>query len=152
MRFRHSRAAIGVKDSLHKDVFLCESTEPLIRRMLRASTLSHRERLSVKVEDMSSHKRRPLGLEWRASSWTVTFVIGLGSSPLSIIAGSVEIHTIYHILLGIAVDLLVYSVIISVMPFHLEHLGYSKISSRTGWLLFAFVSLASWKIYTHSKH
>ncbi|KAH9486666.1 MFS-type transporter ppzB [Psilocybe cubensis] len=62
--------------------------------------------------------RRPIGLKWRSSSWMVTFVIGL----------------------GVAVDLLVYSMIIPVIPFHLERLGHSSISSMTGWLLFAFAT------------
>ncbi|KAF8203168.1 MFS general substrate transporter [Pholiota molesta] len=61
-------------------------------------------------------KSRPLCLKWRSSAWTVTFIIGL----------------------GIAVDLLVYSIIIPVMPFHLERLGYSNVSSLSGWLLFAY--------------
>ncbi|KAJ3506089.1 hypothetical protein NLJ89_g7065 [Agrocybe chaxingu] len=59
---------------------------------------------------------KPIGLEWRSSSWLVTAVIGL----------------------GIAVDLLVYSIIIPVMPFQLVLLGYSNVSSLTGWLLFAY--------------
>ena len=40
-------------------------------------------------------------------------------------------------------DLLVYSIIIPVLPFHLETLGYNGISSLIGWLLFAFVSILS---------
>ncbi|KAF9045166.1 MFS general substrate transporter [Panaeolus papilionaceus] len=67
----------------------------------------------------SKSNKQPAGLTWRASSWFVTFVIGL----------------------GIAVDLLVYSIIIPVMPFQLEALGYDNISSRTSWLLFAWVML-----------
>ncbi|KAF8665112.1 hypothetical protein AX16_000579 [Volvariella volvacea WC 439] len=35
-------------------------------------------------------------------------------------------------------DLLVYSIIIPVMPFQLERLGYSNVSSLAGWLLFAY--------------
>ncbi|KDR85264.1 hypothetical protein GALMADRAFT_52881 [Galerina marginata CBS 339.88] len=66
----------------------------------------------------SQTQRRPIALKWRSSSWTITFVIGL----------------------GIAVDLLVYSTIIPVMPFHLEQLGYSNVAALTGWLLFAYAS------------
>jgi MFS family permease len=40
---------------------------------------------------------------------------------------------------GISTDLLVYSCIIPVMPFQLQKLGYSDVSSRVGWLLFAYV-------------
>lgn len=53
---------------------------------------------------------------WRSSYWFVAAVIGL----------------------GILTDCLVYSVVISVMPFHLERLGYSSASSLTGWILFAY--------------
>lgn len=38
-------------------------------------------------------------------------------------------------------DLTVYSIIIPVMPFQLERLGYTDVSSLTGWLLFSFVRL-----------
>ncbi|KAF8973801.1 major facilitator superfamily domain-containing protein [Flammula alnicola] len=61
---------------------------------------------------------KPVGLKWRSSSWMITFVIGL----------------------GIAVDLLVYSIIIPVMPFQLERLGYTGVAALTGWLLFAYAS------------
>ena len=44
------------------------------------------------------------------------------------------------IFLGIATDLLVYSIIIPVIPFQLEKLGYSDISALTGWLLFCYAS------------
>ena len=36
-------------------------------------------------------------------------------------------------------DITVYSIIIPVLPFRLEALGYSGVSSLVGWLLFAFV-------------
>jgi hypothetical protein len=41
---------------------------------------------------------------------------------------------------GIGTDLLIYSLVIPVVPFQLEKLGYSGVSNLTGWLLFAFVS------------
>ncbi|KJA29370.1 hypothetical protein HYPSUDRAFT_32786 [Hypholoma sublateritium FD-334 SS-4] len=63
-----------------------------------------------------SAQKAPVGLKWRSSVWMITFVIGL----------------------GIAVDLTVYSIIIPVMPFQLERLGYTDVSSLTGWLLFSF--------------
>ena len=46
----------------------------------------------------------------------------------------------YEMRLGIAIDLLVYSVVIPVMPFQLERLQYSNVAALTGWLLFAFAS------------
>ncbi|KAF8912925.1 major facilitator superfamily domain-containing protein [Gymnopilus junonius] len=67
---------------------------------------------------MTSAKNDLKGLLWRSSSWTITFVVGL----------------------GIAVDLLVYSVVIPVMPFQLERLGFSNVAARTGWLLFAYAT------------
>lgn len=41
---------------------------------------------------------------------------------------------------GVAVDVIVYSIIIPVIPFQLEHLGYTGISALSGWLLFAYVN------------
>lgn len=59
---------------------------------------------------------RPLGLRWRSSYWFTTFVVGL----------------------GIAIDVVVYSIIIPVVPFQLQRLGYTGVSTLTGWLLFAY--------------
>ncbi|KAF8213645.1 major facilitator superfamily domain-containing protein [Mycena galopus ATCC 62051] len=58
----------------------------------------------------------PIGLKWRCSSAFTTLIVGL----------------------GVATDLLVYSIIIPVMPFQLERLGYHSVSALTGWLLFAY--------------
>ncbi|KAJ6519322.1 major facilitator superfamily domain-containing protein [Mycena sanguinolenta] len=63
-----------------------------------------------------SSKNPPPGLQWRCSVWFTTFVVGL----------------------GVATDLLVYSIIVPVMPFQLERLGYHSVSALTGWLLFAY--------------
>ncbi|KAF9454971.1 MFS general substrate transporter [Macrolepiota fuliginosa MF-IS2] len=59
---------------------------------------------------------RPWGLHWRSAYWFATYVVGL----------------------GVAVDVVVYSIIIPVVPFQLEHLGYSNVSALSGWLLFAY--------------
>ncbi|KLO05711.1 MFS general substrate transporter [Schizopora paradoxa] len=64
---------------------------------------------------------KPWGLQWRSSIWFVT----LGDA----------LHT------GIATDLTVYSIIIPVIPFQLQHLGYHSVSSLTAWLLFSFVKI-----------
>ncbi|KAI0252708.1 MFS general substrate transporter [Lactifluus subvellereus] len=61
---------------------------------------------------------RPYGLQWRASPWFITLVVGM----------------------GITTDFLIYSIIIPVMPFHLQGLGYSEISALVGYLLFAYSS------------
>ncbi|EMD41423.1 hypothetical protein CERSUDRAFT_128182, partial [Gelatoporia subvermispora B] len=63
-----------------------------------------------------SSPRKPWGLEWRSSVFFVTFVVGL----------------------GVTTDLLVYSLIVPVIPFQLEHLGYQGVSGLVGWLLFAY--------------
>ncbi|KAJ7071382.1 MFS general substrate transporter [Mycena amicta] len=59
----------------------------------------------------------PLGLKWRSSFSFTTFVVGL----------------------GIATDLVVYSIVVPVVPFQLERLGYHSVSALAGWLLFAYV-------------
>ncbi|KAI0271635.1 MFS general substrate transporter [Gloeopeniophorella convolvens] len=63
-----------------------------------------------------SLRSRPPGLRWRASSWFITLVVGM----------------------GITTDFLVYSIIIPVMPFHLHALHYSGVSALVGYLLFAY--------------
>lgn len=40
---------------------------------------------------------------------------------------------------GLMSDTLVYSIIIPIIPFKLEQMGYRKVSGRVGWLLFAYV-------------
>ncbi|KAK0189482.1 MFS general substrate transporter [Armillaria mellea] len=60
---------------------------------------------------------KPWGWKWRSSYWFITFVVWL----------------------GVVTDLLVYSMVIPVVPFQLEELGYKRPASLTGWLLFAYV-------------
>lgn len=40
--------------------------------------------------------------------------------------------------IGLMSDTLVYSIIIPIIPFKLEQMGYKKVSGRIGWLLFAY--------------
>ncbi|KAK0215890.1 major facilitator superfamily domain-containing protein [Armillaria nabsnona] len=75
------------------------------------------------MDNPPSHPRgellvRPWGWKWRSSYWFVTVVVWL----------------------GIPADLLVYSMVIPVLPFQLEVLGYKHPVSLTGWLLFAYLS------------
>lgn len=42
-------------------------------------------------------------------------------------------------MIGLLVDLMVYTIIIPVLPFRLQDLHYTGISGLTGWLLFAYV-------------
>ncbi|KAI8983350.1 MFS general substrate transporter [Trametes punicea] len=65
----------------------------------------------------NTHKgRRPLGLEWRSSVWFITLVVGI----------------------AITTDILIYSLIVPIIPFRLQGLGYEGVSSLVGWLLFAY--------------
>jgi len=63
-------------------------------------------------------KARPWGLKWRSSINYLTFVVGL----------------------GIGTDSLIYALPVAVIPFQLAQWGYTDLSSRTGWLLFAFAA------------
>ena len=40
---------------------------------------------------------------------------------------------------GVTTDILVYSMIVPIIPFRLQDLGYSDVSGLVGWLLFAYV-------------
>ncbi|KAI0666238.1 MFS general substrate transporter [Trametes maxima] len=60
--------------------------------------------------------RRPWGLRWRSSIWFVTLVVGI----------------------AITTDLLIYSMIVPIIPFRLQELGYDGVSGLVGWLLFAY--------------
>ncbi|KAH9891124.1 MFS general substrate transporter [Cubamyces lactineus] len=60
--------------------------------------------------------QRPWGLEWRSSVWFITLVVGI----------------------AITTDLLIYSIIVPVIPFRLQNLGYEGVSGLVGWLLFAY--------------
>ncbi|EJD55284.1 MFS general substrate transporter [Auricularia subglabra TFB-10046 SS5] len=64
----------------------------------------------------STSSSPPIGWKWRSSVWFVTLVVAFGQ----------------------AVDMLVYGLTIPVVPFRLQELGYDKVSSKSGWLLFAF--------------
>jgi len=54
---------------------------------------------------------------------------------------------------GVTTDFLIYSIIIPVMPFHLQALGYSEVSSLVGYLLFAYVRIyIRLKLFTVPTH
>ncbi|KAI0367508.1 MFS general substrate transporter [Pilatotrama ljubarskyi] len=71
------------------------------------------------TERSKSKQRRPWGLEWRSSIWFITLVVGI----------------------AITTDLLIYSMIVPIIPFRLQSLGYEGVSGLVGWLLFAYASL-----------
>ncbi|KIK70387.1 hypothetical protein GYMLUDRAFT_89423 [Collybiopsis luxurians FD-317 M1] len=70
----------------------------------------------TQARDGTARHAPPYGLKWRSSYWFVTFVVGL----------------------GVANDILVYSIFVPVLPFQLQKLGYTAISVRTSWLLFSY--------------
>ena len=43
------------------------------------------------------------------------------------------------VIAGAATDILVYSMIVPIIPFRLQSLGYDGVSGLVGWLLFAYV-------------
>lgn len=51
---------------------------------------------------------------------------------------------LFHILSpyfpGIVIDIIIYSIVIPVIPFQLEYLGYEQVSTKAGWILFTLVS------------
>ncbi|ODO12109.1 hypothetical protein I350_00895 [Cryptococcus amylolentus CBS 6273] len=58
----------------------------------------------------------PWGARWRNSAWYITLVVTF----------------------GVAIDTLVYAIVVPVLPYRLQSLNYSNISSLTSWLLFAY--------------
>ncbi|KAI0935830.1 hypothetical protein AcW1_000241 [Taiwanofungus camphoratus] len=72
--------------------------------------------LGASSREMATDTSRPWGLRWRSSVWFVTLVVTL----------------------GVTTDSLVYSIIVPIIPFQLEHLGYNGVSALVGWLLFAY--------------
>lgn len=72
--------------------------------------------MSSALPSKGPQSKTPIGLKWRSSVWFITLVVGI----------------------GIATDMIIYSIVIPVLPFHLEYLGYSGVSSLVGYLLFAY--------------
>jgi len=83
--------------------------------------------------------KKPVGLQWRASSWTITLFVGLSKYKKSSLHQVVTVDLIIRFL-GIAVDLLAHTILVPVLPFQLERLGYSNVSVWTGWLFFCYSS------------
>ncbi|KAI0090022.1 major facilitator superfamily domain-containing protein [Irpex rosettiformis] len=68
---------------------------------------------------------KPWGLRWRCSPWYASEIL----KDLNIPSYTAK---------GLLVDLMVYTIIVPVLPFRLQDLGYTGISGLTGWLLFAY--------------
>jgi hypothetical protein len=85
----------------------------------------------------ASTPKRPWGLRWRSSVWFITAGALAHSGSRSLRGAHTAPCAVVGI--GIATDLLVYSLIIPVLPFRLEELGYKNPSALVGYLLFAFV-------------
>ena len=101
---------------------------------------------------MASKTREPWGLRWRSSVWFVTAGALLSLPPdkmlippqwLASVGVLFEFPTFLskHVSTGITTDLLVYSSIIPVIPFQLQHLHYNHVAALTGWLLCAYVRI-----------
>ncbi|ORY34786.1 major facilitator superfamily domain-containing protein [Naematelia encephala] len=61
-------------------------------------------------------KNPPIGVKWRSSTWYITLVVAAGTTT----------------------DALTYNIVVPVLPYRLEALGYSNISSLTSWLFFSY--------------
>ena len=108
----------------------------------------------------SSPGKEPWGLRWRSSLGFVTFgahfpctqsrdrILNLNVYRAVVMLGAflrrdtheLEAHPVSQT--GILTDLLVYSLIIPVVPYQLEALGYDGIGAKISWLLVAFVRLS----------
>ncbi|OCF34316.1 hypothetical protein I316_03830 [Kwoniella heveanensis BCC8398] len=71
---------------------------------------------NVKMVDPGSELKLPWGAKWRSSSWFITSVVTL----------------------GVMTDILTYTIVVPVLPYRLQALGYTNISALTSWLLFAY--------------
>ncbi|RPD81570.1 MFS general substrate transporter [Lentinus tigrinus ALCF2SS1-7] len=73
-------------------------------------------RQEEEIREKKKGSRPPWGLVWRSSIWFITLAVGL----------------------GVTTDILVYSMIVPIIPFRLQSLGYEGVSGLVGWLLFAY--------------
>ncbi|ORX37801.1 major facilitator superfamily domain-containing protein [Kockovaella imperatae] len=64
----------------------------------------------------SKKKRMPWGYKWRSSAWYITAVVGV----------------------GVCSDALTYQIIVPVLPYRLQSLGYTNVSEKVSWLAFAY--------------
>ncbi|WVQ82530.1 hypothetical protein IAT38_004659 [Cryptococcus sp. DSM 104549] len=60
--------------------------------------------------------RLPWGAKWRSSAWYITAVVTLGTTT----------------------DLLTYTIVVPVLPYRLQAMGYGNVSGLTSWLLFSY--------------
>ncbi|KGB77925.2 hypothetical protein CNBG_4012 [Cryptococcus deuterogattii R265] len=61
-------------------------------------------------------RQLPWGAKWRSSAWFITLVVTLGTTT----------------------DILTYTIVVPVLPYRLQAMGYSNVSALTSWLLFAY--------------
>ena len=78
----------------------------------RLATTAH------EAADPLSGRRAPFCLRQRSSTWFIAFAVGW----------------------GVLVDLSSYSLVVPVVPFRLEALGYDDIGGKTGWLVAAYAA------------
>lgn len=73
--------------------------------------------ITDKADTLVAH-RAPFFLRQRSSTWFIAFTVGW----------------------AILVDMSSYSLVVPVVPFRLEALGYSDVSGKTGWLVAAYAA------------
>ncbi|KAH9927461.1 MFS general substrate transporter [Epithele typhae] len=90
------------------------ASPPSAREVIRSTSTTNvsNQGLEKAADGRADRPRRPFGLRWRSSVWFIT--------------------------LGVFVDILIYSLIVPVIPFRLQDLGYDGVSGLVGWLLFAY--------------
>lgn len=85
-------------------------------------------------------------LYWQSLVWVRTLIIYHASSKTHVNLDGDYTSNTYNIAywffdpIGITTDSIVYSIVITDLPFYLEGLGYAGVSGLVGWLLFAYVS------------
>ncbi|WVQ75008.1 hypothetical protein IAR50_004616 [Cryptococcus sp. DSM 104548] len=68
------------------------------------------------LTDVQEGHIAPWGAKWRSSPWFITLVVALGTST----------------------DILTYTIVVPVLPYRLQEMGYTDVSGLTAWLLFAY--------------
>lgn len=85
----------------------------------------------------------PIFLRVRSSTWWIALCVGFGGKSLSLLLLDVQREKKLTFFSrksarSVLVDLASYSIIVPVIPFRLEALGYSDIGSKTGWLVASY--------------
>jgi hypothetical protein len=79
-------------------------------------------------------------------------VVGLGKHQCLLPDYLIRRSLAFWLFAGVSTDLLIYSIPVPVLPFQLQALGYDNVSSRVGWLLFAFVRAIHLPLLSYNAH